>query len=241
MRLCLLLSVGWLALASVGTRGDDPQPSASKIDAAKTDTAKIDTAKIDTAKIDTAKIDTAKIDTAKIDTAELEKRHAELERRLAAVQQELQEIRRELQRPARLRVAAMTPEEAVKAFQQDPKKLFTVEFGVESAGWPDGPTRVGESPLPPIMADWNGRLSNGGKFSLVLGGKAVGELKDIGIELPPAQPAGFADFQRLGVLCKQLAGKGVRVTGLLKASRPGERYTDYYILVDDPANFRVNK
>jgi hypothetical protein len=43
------------------------------------------------------------------------------------------------------------------------------------------------------------------------------------------------------MLCKHLRSKGVRVTGLVKASRPQERHTDYYIVVDDPANFAINK
>jgi hypothetical protein len=137
--------------------------------------------------------------------------------------------------------AALTPEQAVSSFKQDPKKPVTVEFGVESAGWPDGPTKVGEDPMPPIMADWDGRLSGGGKFTLILTAKAIRGLKDIGIELPPTQPMGIVDAKRLGLICKHLKGKGVRVTGLIRASRPEHRNTDYYIVVDDPGHFAVNK
>jgi hypothetical protein len=43
------------------------------------------------------------------------------------------------------------------------------------------------------------------------------------------------------VLCKHLKGKGVRVTGVLKAVRPGDRHTDYHIVVDDPRDFEVLK
>jgi hypothetical protein len=173
--------------------------------------------------------------------ATLEKRLADLERQVAAMHKQLQDARRKLQAQVKPKVAAMTPEEAVKSFQQDPKKPVTVEFGVESAGWPDGPIPIGEDPMPPIMADWDGRLANGGKFTLLLTAKAIRGLKDVGIELPSAQPGGPVDAGRLGVLCKHLKGRGVRVTGLVQASRPGEARTDYYIVVDDPASFRVNK
>jgi hypothetical protein len=176
-----------------------------------------------------------------VDAAALEKRVADLERQLASIQKQLQDVRHELLALAKPKVAVMTPEEAVRSFKENPMKLVTVEFGVESAGWLDGPTAVGEDPMPPILADWDGRLSNGGKFSLLLKAKAIRGLKEIGIELPPAQPVGLADLERLGLLCKQLKGKGVRVTGLIQASRPSERHTDYYIVVDDPANFRINK
>jgi hypothetical protein len=178
---------------------------------------------------------------SKIDTAAIGQRIADLERQLAAVQKELQAIRSQLQAQARPKVVAMTPEEAVRSFKQDPKKLVTVEFGVESAGWPDAPVRVGEDPMPPIMADWDNRLPGGGKFSLLLTAKAIRGLRDIGIELPPAPPAEFVDLQRLSVLCKHLKGKGVRVTGFVRSSRPEQANTDYYIVVDEPANFSINK
>lgn len=139
------------------------------------------------------------------------------------------------------RPAVKTPAEAVESFKHNPMEQITVEFGVESAGWPDSPIPIGEDPLPPIMADWDGRLPNGGKFSLVLTAKAIRGLKDVGIDLPPAQPVGLVDQARLGVLCKHLKGKGVRVTGLVRATRPGERHTDYHIVVDDPVNFMINK
>ncbi len=171
----------------------------------------------------------------------LVQRVAELERQLAAVQRELQAVRLELDAQVRAKFAAMTPEEAVESFKQDPQKLLTVEFGVESAGWPDGPIPIGEDQMPPIMADWDGKLSNGGRFTLYLKANAIRGLDDVGIELPQVQPLGLNDFERLGVLCKHLKGKGVRVTGLVKANRPGEAHTDYSIEVDDPANFRINK
>jgi hypothetical protein len=137
--------------------------------------------------------------------------------------------------------AAMTPEEAVKSFQQNPKRPVTVEFGVESAGWPDGPIPIDEDPLPPIIADWDGRLSDGGKFSLILTAKAVRGLKDIGIELPPEQPAGLFDTQRLSLISKHLKGKGIHVTGFIKASHPAAGDRGYYIVVDDAGHFAVNK
>ncbi|HJS06991.1 MAG TPA: hypothetical protein VJ809_05000 [Pirellulales bacterium] len=48
-------------------------------------------------------------------------------------------------------------------------------------------------------------------------------------------------MQRLSVLSKRLKGQGVRVTGFVRASRPEERHTDYYLVVDDPVNFAINK
>jgi hypothetical protein len=174
------------------------------------------------------------------DVAVLERRIAELEQQVATLQRELQGVRKDLQalvRPA----AALTPAEAVQAFQRDPKKVLTVEFGIESTGWPDAPTRSGEDQMPPILADWDGRLPNGGKFTLFLTPKAIQGLKDVGVELGPSPPAGLMDVQRIAFLCKHLKGKGVRVTGLVQPSRPGARYTDYYLIVDDPANFRINK
>jgi hypothetical protein len=176
-----------------------------------------------------------------IDTAALEKRVADLERQLGTIQKELQEIRRELQAQARPGVTVLTPEQAVKAFRQNPQGWVLVEFGVESAGWPDGPIPFGEDPMPPIMADWDGRLSNGGKFSLLLKPRAIRGLKDVGVDLPSAMPPELVDLQRLSVLCKHLKGKGVRVTGFVQASRPNETTTDYYVVVDDPADFRINE
>jgi hypothetical protein len=173
--------------------------------------------------------------------AALEQRVAELERQVTSLQQELQDIRREMQRAGRPRVAAMTPDEAVRSWQMNPDKLFTVEFGVESAGWPDAPIPIGEDQMPPIMADWDGRLSNGGKFTLLLTARAIRGLTDVGVDLPQSQPAELAEFERLGVLCKHLRSRGVRVTGFVRASRPQERYTDYYIVVDDPASFAINE
>jgi hypothetical protein len=177
---------------------------------------------------------------ADVGQTNLEQRVAELERHIKSLQQELEDIRREM-REGRPKIPAMTPDEAVRSWQQNPYKLVTVEFGVESAGWPDGPIPIGEDPTPPIMADWDGRLSSGGKFTLLLTAKAIRGLADVGVDLPESQPARIADLRRVSVLCKHLQSKGVRVTGLVKASRPQERYTDYYVIVDDPANFAINK
>jgi hypothetical protein len=175
------------------------------------------------------------------DTAALEKRVADLERQLASLQEELQEVRRQLQAQTTPAVAALTPQEAVKSFQEDPKALVTVEFGVEAAGWPDGPIPIDEDPMPPIMADWDGRLLDGGKFTLILTANAIRGLEDVGIELPPALPVGLVDLERLSVLSKHLKGKGVRVTGIVKASRPDTKTSDYYIVADDPAHFQINR
>jgi hypothetical protein len=176
-----------------------------------------------------------------VDAAALESRLADLERQLVGVLNELRDIRGALHAPRKTEVCAMTPAEAIESFKQSPNQLVTVEFGVESAGWLDGPIPIGEDPMPPILADWEGRLPNGGKFSLHLTAKAIRGLNDVEIDLPPQQPVGFLDPSRLGVLSKQLNGKGVRATGLIKAHRPGDPYSDYSIVVDDPANFRVNK
>jgi hypothetical protein len=175
------------------------------------------------------------------DTAALDKRLAELERRLAAVQKELQEVRRELQTEAPAKAAVLTPQQAVESFRQDPKRPVTVEFGVETVGWPDGPIPIGEDPMPPILADWDGWLPGGGKFTLVLTSKAIRGLKDIGVELPPDLPKGAFDLQRLSVLCKHLKGKGVRVTGVVKTGHPNWSGADYSIVVDDPQDFQINK
>jgi hypothetical protein len=185
--------------------------------------------------------DDAQPPASKVDAAALEKKIADLERQLASLQKELQAVRSELQAQGKSKIVAMTPEEAVKSYKLDPKKPVTVEFGVESAGWPDGPVAIDEDPMPPIMADWDNRLANGGKFTLLLMPKAIRGLKDVGIELPSAQPVELVDHKRLGVLCRELKGKGVRVTGSVQASRPQERYTDYYIVVDDADNFAINK
>jgi hypothetical protein len=146
-----------------------------------------------------------------------------------------------MQQADRPMIAAMTPEEAVRSYRQHPDKPVTVEFGVESAGWPDAPIPIGEDQMPPIMADWDGRLSNGGKFTLLLTARAIRGLTDVGVELPQSQPAELVDSERLDVLCKHLRSKGVRVTGHVKASRPGEAHTDYYVVVDDAASFAINK
>lgn len=57
-------------------------------------------------------------------------------------------------------------------------------------------------------------------------------MNDIGSELPMAPRVGLGDMKRLDLLCKQLKGKGVRVTGNIKPSRPGEKYTDYYVMLN---------
>jgi hypothetical protein len=44
----------------------------------------------------------------------------------------------------------------------------------------------------------------------------------------------------VGLICRHLKGKGVRVTGVIRASRPEDRYTDYSIVVDDARHFAVN-
>lgn len=176
-----------------------------------------------------------------VETATLEMRLLDLERQLASLRQELSDLHRELQVLAASRVVPMTPEQAVNAFKQDPDQLLTVEFGVESAGWLDGPVSIDEDPTPPIRAEWDGRLSNGGQFALFLTARAIRGLADIGIELPPASPAGLVDSERLGLICRHLKGKGVRVTGLVRANRPEARNTDYTIVVDDPGHFAVNK
>jgi hypothetical protein len=173
--------------------------------------------------------------------ATLENRVADLERKLAALQKELQGIRDVLQALAKSRLVALTPEAAVRSYETKPQEPITVEFGVESAGWPDAPIPIEEDPLPPIMADWDGRLANGGKFTLILTAKAIRGLENMGVELPPTEPPGLFDLGRLSTLCKYLRGKGVRVRGLVRASRPGEAHTDYYITVDDARNFRVNE
>jgi hypothetical protein len=142
---------------------------------------------------------------------------------------------------AQANLAALTPEQAVQSFKQDPQKRVTVEFGIESAGWLDGPIRFGDDPHPPLLADWDGRLSSGGKFSLLLTAKALRGLKDAGIGLPPAQPEGFVDLGRLGQLCKHMKGKGVRVTGIVRTSRPEAKNADYTLVVDDPSHFAFNK
>jgi hypothetical protein len=175
------------------------------------------------------------------ETATLEKRLLDLEWQLTALQQELQDLRRELQAQSAPKVVPMTPEEAVHAFKQDPDRLLTVEFGVESAGWLDGPIPIDEDQTPPIRAEWDGRLSTGGQFALFLTARAISGLADIGIELPPATPVGLVDIERVGLICRHLKGKGVHVTGVIRASRPEDRYTDYSIVIDDPRHFAVNR
>jgi hypothetical protein len=163
----------------------------------------------------------------------------ELERAAAALLERLRQLRRALQLQAHSEARALTPDEAVKAWLQNPQEPVTVEFGIGEAGWPDAPIPIDEDPLPPIIADWDNRLSNGGTFSLHLTAVAIRGFQESQTDPPHDRPAGSMDTGDVDQLCKRLTGKGVRVTGLLRPSRPDDRYSDYSIIVDDAANFRI--
>jgi hypothetical protein len=163
----------------------------------------------------------------------------ELERQVTALLEKLQELRRALQ--AQPETRALTPDEAVKEWRQNPQEPVTVEFGIGEAGWPDGPIPLGEDQLPPIIADWDGRLSNGGRFSLFLTAAAIRGFHETQTDTTPDRPVGYVDSGDVDRLCRQLKGKGVRVSGIIRANRPDDRYTDFSITVDDAANFRVNE
>ena len=85
------------------------------------------------------------------------------------------------------------------------------------------------------MADWDGRLLGGGKFTLILTAKAINNLKTVGADLPSPE---FGYYERLNQLCEILKGRGVRVTGQIHARRSFN--TDYLIVVDDPDHFKIN-
>jgi hypothetical protein len=175
------------------------------------------------------------------DVAAIEQKLADLERQIASLQDALQSLRRDVQALGKAdKPKAMTPQEAVEAFKKDPKQRFTVEFGVEGAGWPDGPISIDEDPLPPIMADWDNRLQNGGKFTLILTAKAIRGLKKADPTLAPAALPDLVGESDLSAICKRLKGKGVRVTGAIKVSQPEAETSDYILLVDDAADFSIN-
>jgi hypothetical protein len=165
----------------------------------------------------------------------------ELERHAAAQLEQLQQLRSALQEQTRPEARALTPDEAVDAWQQHPQEPVNVEFGIGDVGWPDAPIAIDEDPLPPIIADWDNRLSNGGRFSLFLTAAAIRGFHESRSDTPPDRPAGYVDAADVDRLCRHLKGKGVRVTGVIRASRPDDRYTDYSIIVDDAANFRINE
>jgi hypothetical protein len=164
------------------------------------------------------------------------------DRRLGELEQQATEILRRIRElraatyaiPSTKRV--MTPDEAVEAFNSVPAvpaPRATVEFGISDVGWPDGPIAVGADPLPPIVADWDSRLPGGAKFSLVLTARAIRGIDTTSPDAPPA----LVDQRRVDALCRQLKGRGVRATGTLKAARPGDRHTDYYLVVDNAKDF----
>jgi len=66
------------------------------------------------------------------DLPALEKKLADLEQRLISLQNDLKEIRKEL---AAAKSPILTPQQAQKAYHNDPKQLMTIEFQVKSVSW----------------------------------------------------------------------------------------------------------
>jgi hypothetical protein len=75
------------------------------------------------------------------------------------------------------------------------------------------------------MLEWDGVLKKGGRFYVLLKGKAL-------------------EHAMRGDLAKHIQGKGVRVTGYIKPEHETTSEllpTSYYIIVDDPDQFEVLK
>jgi RNA polymerase sigma factor (sigma-70 family) len=125
---------------------------------------------------------------------------------------------------------ALTPDDAVEQAKRIPKKPVTVEFGVGSVGTPiiisvlrDGITKSDAS--FPLMLEWDGVLKQGGRFYVLLKGRAL-------------------EHAMRSDLAKHIQGKGVRVTGTIRPEHETTSellWTNYYIIVDDPDQFEVLK
>ena len=161
------------------------------------------------------------------DPAALRKRLTELDDKIAALQRESAELRKQLDQLAPPKPVVLTPAEAVAAFAKNPDQPVTVEFGVEAGSAAD---RTGPGPADVIVATWDGLLTDGGRFTVVLHPKAYA-----GLELPPKEkgkpatkPAPGKERETIG---RHIDEHGLRATGVVK--RTGIH--DYLIEVDDPA------
>lgn len=134
-------------------------------------------------------------------------------------------------------IKALSPAEAVQRMLKTP---VTVEFRVETAGWPCAPIPVGEDPLPPIMLDWDGRLPKGGRFYALLTAKAIRQMHASDKDRPGPEFGHLtADTGYVDRLCKRFQGKGIRVTGRLQPPAPGAAPSETYLLVDSAENITI--
>jgi hypothetical protein len=171
----------------------------------------------------------AKPTLSKARVARLEREVADLGTRIPVMQKILEDAQVELREGNR--PVAMTPSEAVGSFQKDPKKAVTVEFGVMSIGFPDGPIRVGDDPVPPMILTWDNYLSGGGSFSAVVPGRVYMRLADFTAETPlNAVIIGEDSFESLRRrVARHIEINGVRIIGLV------EKHDDNCVIhVHDP-------
>jgi hypothetical protein len=158
-------------------------------------------------------------------------RIAALEQRLAALERQVREVREESTalRNAKSTNSAsqnalrrgVTPAEAVESFRRAPKEPVTVELGVQSIGYPDGPIPIGEDPEPAISATWDNYFVDGGTFTAIVPPAVYRKLtlpgKD-GSRTPLTLGA-----ERREVV-KHIEENGIRVTG---------------VIVEDGGHFRI--
>jgi hypothetical protein len=171
----------------------------------------------------------AKPTLSKARVARLEREVADLETRIPVLQRMLDDAQAELREG--LRPVAMTPSEAVESFKGNPKKAVTVEFGVMPIGFSDGPIRVGDDLLPPMILTWDNYLQGGGTFSVVVPGRVYMRLADFTADSPLAAViVGEDSFESLRrKIARHIEANGVRIIGLV------EKQDDIYVIhVHDP-------
>jgi hypothetical protein len=140
--------------------------------------------------------------------------------------------------PAEARTA-LTPADAVKA---GAKKVVTIEFGVGSATFLNDDQRAyGSGPVPTVVLQWDGSLTDGGSVFVLVTGTAVSwhvQQAKGGARADSDPP--YPSLRELEEFSKQIKGRGIRVTGRLQSiNLPGS--VNYQLVLDDPENFKIIK
>ena len=159
----------------------------------------------------------------------LEKQVADLASRIPVLQKMLDDARAELREG--VRPPAMTPIEAVESFKTDPKKVVTVEFGVQPIGSHSDLVHVGDDPAPPMILTWDNHLPGGGTFTAIVPGRVYRQLADF-------PPETLIDELAVGEdppnslrrrIARHIEANGVRIIGVI------EKHDDNYgIRIHDP-------
>jgi hypothetical protein len=167
---------------------------------------------------------------AQPDQAALEQRAASLEKQIGELQRELAQVREALQ--TRSPRKAVTPHDAVAAFQKNPKQPVTVEFGVERIGYPDAPSRVGDDPEPAISATWDNYLPGGGTLTAIVPPQVYRKLL---LPTTDGKTVALAPGKERRQVVEHIERHGLRVTGVLER----DAWNGYVIRIEDAKNVEL--